>query len=60
MFKPLENWFERHKTPTSFWLHMLGVPACFIAAPSCLILGRYYSALALFVGAASGAVMGAL
>lgn len=50
MIKPLHNWLERHKNPTSFWLHMIGIPACFFAAPTFLILGRVGSALAMFVG----------
>ena len=34
----------------NFWLHMLGIPACFIAAPLMLILGRFLLAVGLFVG----------
>ena len=47
---PLQNWLARHKNPTSFWLHMIGIPACFIAAPAFLILARYWAALAIFIG----------
>ncbi|RKY25180.1 MAG: hypothetical protein DRP83_06555 [Planctomycetota bacterium] len=50
MIKPIENWLSRHKNTTSFWLHMLGIPACFIAAPTFLILGNWPLALAMFVG----------
>ncbi len=55
MIKPIENWMERHKNPTSFWLHMIGVPACFVAAPIFLVMwlmGRPtgWVALGMFVG----------
>jgi uncharacterized membrane protein YGL010W len=55
MIKPIENWLERHKNPTSFWLHMIGVPACFVAAPIFLVMwltGQPTGAVALgmFVG----------
>lgn len=55
MIKPIENWLSRHKNPTSFWLHMIGVPACFVAAPIFLVMwltGRPtgYVALGMFVG----------
>ena len=36
--------------PTSFWLHMVGIPACFIAAPVLLILKYWAWAIAAFVG----------
>ena len=44
------NWRKRHRNTTNFWLHMMGIPACFIAAPAMLILGQYWLAFALFVG----------
>jgi len=50
MWKPIDNWISRHKNPVNFWLHMAGIPACFIAAPVALIMGHYWIALALFVG----------
>jgi hypothetical protein len=50
MIKPLENWLSRHKNPTSFWLHMLGIPACFIAAPIFLILQQWWLAGGMFFG----------
>ncbi len=50
MIKFLQNWLTRHRNPTSFWLHMIGIPACFVAAPAFLLLGRGWSALAMFVG----------
>ena len=47
---PLANWLSRHQNPTNFWLHMVGIPACFVAAPVLLILQQWPSAGALFVG----------
>ncbi|HAU38899.1 MAG TPA: hypothetical protein DCX07_14440 [Phycisphaerales bacterium] len=48
--KAIDNWFKRHRNPTSFWLHMVGIPACFVAAPAALLLKQWWTALALFVG----------
>jgi len=50
MIKPIENWLERHKNPTSFWLHMIGIPACFIVTPILLCLREWWIAIAMFVG----------
>ena len=50
MTNPIANWRKRHRNPVSFWLHMVGIPACFVAAPILLILGRGWLALAAFVG----------
>lgn len=50
MLQPIENWLSRHRNPMSFWLHMLGIPACFIAAPVFLFLQEWWLALAMFVG----------
>ena len=50
MFDPIGNWRKRHQNPTSFWLHMAGIPACFIVAPILLILGHVHLAIAFFVG----------
>jgi len=44
------NWRQRHLNPVSFWLHMAGIPACFLAAPVLLILRQWWPALACFVG----------
>ncbi len=46
---PYQSWRQRHLNPVSFWLHMLGIPACFVAAPILLIAGRWGWAIALFV-----------
>lgn len=55
MLKPIQNWLDRHKNPTSFWLHMIGIPACFVAAPILLVLyiqghATGLAALGMFVG----------
>jgi hypothetical protein len=50
MANPIANWRKRHRNTTNFWLHMMGIPACFIAAPTFLISGEYWMALAMFVG----------
>jgi hypothetical protein len=44
------NWRGRHRDPVSFWLHMAGIPACFLAAPVLLILRHWWVALACFAG----------
>lgn len=49
MKDPLANWKKRHQNRTSFWLHMVGIPACFVAAPALLVLGKGWLALAAFV-----------
>jgi hypothetical protein len=48
--KAYENWKSRHLNAVSFWLHMAGIPACFVAAPIMLILQQWWWALGLFVG----------
>ena len=48
--KPIQNWLSRHQDPTSFWLHMIGVPACFVASPIFLTLHEWLLATALFIG----------
>ena len=45
----ISNWRKRHRNTTNFWLHMMGIPASFIAAPALLILGQCWLALALFL-----------
>ena len=49
MANPIENWLKRHRNPTSFWLHMIGIPACFIVTPILLILQQWLAAAAFFV-----------
>ena len=50
MIQAIENWRKRHRNPTSFWLHMIGIPASFVAAPVMLVRGRWLMGVALFVG----------
>ena len=50
MLKPIEKWLDRHRNPTSFWLHMLGIPACFLVAPLLLCLQQWWLAGCMFVG----------
>ncbi|MCE5279060.1 MAG: Mpo1-like protein [Planctomycetaceae bacterium] len=50
MGNPLKNWLDRHKNPTSFWLHMVGIPACFVAAPLLLVWEQWLLAACCFVG----------
>jgi hypothetical protein len=50
MWSPIDNWLKRHRNASNFWLHMLGIPACFVAAPVLLILGQWGLAVAMFVG----------
>ena len=48
--KAIENWRKRHRNATSFWLHMIGIPACFVIAPVLLIFKMWWIAFAMFVG----------
>ena len=50
MGKPLQNWMSRHQNPTSFWLHMIGIPSCFVAAPIMLCFKQWIMAAGFFVG----------
>ena len=43
------NWRKRHRNATSFYLHALGIPACFLAAPVLLILRQWLLAPVVFV-----------
>ena len=45
----LANWRKRHRNTTSLYLHMLGIPACFLVAPVMALLGRWVLAIVLFV-----------
>lgn len=60
MDNPISSWRRRHRNPTSFWLHMLGMPACFLAAPILLILRRWWLAPAVFVAGYALQFMGHL
>jgi hypothetical protein len=50
MGNPISNWRKRHRNRTNFWLHVIGIPACFIAAPIMLLFQQWWLALVLFVG----------
>jgi uncharacterized membrane protein YGL010W len=49
MPKPLQNWMSRHQNPANFWIHMLGIPASFVAAPILLIFQEWLLAGVFFV-----------
>lgn len=49
MWKPIDKWRKRHRNPTNFYLHMIGIPMCFVAAPICLLLEEFVLAIGLFV-----------
>ena len=44
------NWRKRHRNTTNLYLHMLGIPACFLAAPMLLLLHRWALSLVFFAG----------
>ena len=48
--KAYDNWRKRHLNPVSFGLHMVVIPACFVAAPVLLICRMWWWALGCFVG----------
>lgn len=50
MANPITKWRKQHLHPVSFWLHMAGIPACFLAAPVMLVLHLWWWAAALFIG----------
>jgi len=50
VIQAVEKWRKRHRNPTNFWLHMLGIPGCFVVAPVLLILQQWWLAVAMFVG----------
>ena len=46
----LDNWMLRHQNPASLALHIVGIPACFVAAPVLLVMHMWYWAAGAFVG----------
>jgi hypothetical protein len=50
MENPVANWLKRHRNRTNFWLHMLGIPACFLVAPVLAVMGHWPLAAAFFAG----------
>ncbi len=49
MGNPLQNWMNRHQNPTNFWIHMVAIPATFIAPIVAMILQMWILAGILFV-----------
>ena len=45
---PLRNWLSRHKNPTNFWLHMLGIPAT-VAGVGVAVAGLWVLGVGVFV-----------
>ena len=60
MANPVANWLKRHRNATNFWLHVIGMPSCFVAAPVFLVIGQYWLALALFVAGYALQIIGHL
>lgn len=48
MRNPIADWRKRHRNSTNLWLHVVGIPACFIAAPLLLGVWEWCLALAFF------------
>ena len=52
----LSNWLARHRNPTSFWLHMVGIPMTIAAIPLAIVQLRddrwdlWWRPAALFIG----------
>lgn len=52
----LSNWLARHRNPTSFWLHMVGIPMTIAAIPLAIVQLRddrwdlWWRPAALFFG----------
>ena len=46
----LKNWMIRHQHQVSIALHVVGIPACFVATPILLVMGLWYPAAGAFVG----------
>ena len=49
MHSSIENWLKRHRNKTNLYLHMLGIPACFVVAPIMLIFYQWIFAGVFFV-----------
>jgi hypothetical protein len=60
MADPIRNWRRRHRNATNFWLHMLGIPASFVAAPAMLLLRQWLLAVLLLVAGYGLQVIGHL
>ncbi|MDY7010179.1 MAG: Mpo1-like protein [Planctomycetota bacterium] len=44
------NWLSRHRNRTSFVLHMVGIPAAFVAAPVAAVMKCWLLAAGFFFG----------
>lgn len=44
------KWRARHRRAANFALHVVGIPACFVAAPVLLIAGEFAAAGVCFGG----------
>ncbi len=49
ILQKISNWKKRHRNPTNFWLHVAGIPVCFLAAPLLAVFGQWMLAGLLFV-----------
>ena len=45
-----DKWILRHQHQVSVALHIVGIPACFVAAPILLLMQLWFWALGAFVG----------
>ncbi len=48
--KWFSNWFSRHRDRVNFALHMVGIPAAFVAAPAAAVMKYWVLAAGLFLG----------
>ena len=48
--KWFSNWFSRHRNRANFALHMVGIPAAFVAAPVAAVMEYWILAAGLFLG----------
>lgn len=46
----LRKWTLRHQHQVSIALHIVGIPACFVAAPILLVMKLWWPATGAFVG----------
>jgi len=46
----LRNWMIRHEHHVSIALHVVGIPACFVATPILLVMQLWFWAAGAFVG----------
>jgi len=46
----LKNWTTRHRNKVSIALHVVGIPACFVATPILLVMQLWIWATGAFVG----------